>query len=285
VTVTLRRGEAADAPALGDICYRAFKAIAEAHNFTPDIPGPEHATGFISGLISHPGFYDIVALQDGKVVGSNFLDERSPISGVGPITIDPAAQNAGVGRALMDAVMRRSDERGFAGIRLLQAGYHSRSLSLYLKLGFDVREHLACVQGPPLRRSIPGYAVRSAAAADLDACNRVCFRVHGHHRSGEVADAIAQGSASVVERAGRITGYAAPVGFFGHAVSETTDDLEALIAAAEAFPGPGFIVPTRNGELMRWCLANGLRVTQALTLMSIGLYNEPQGAWLPSVLF
>jgi hypothetical protein len=28
-----------------------------------------------------------------------------------------------------------------------------------------------------------------------------------------------------------------------------------------------------------------LRVTQPLTLMSVGLYNEPAGAWFPSVLF
>jgi hypothetical protein len=95
------------------------------------------------------GFFDLVAEIDGRIVGSNFLDERNPISGVGPITIDPAIQNEGVGRALMQAIMRRSQERGFAGMRLVQAGYHSRSLALYLKLGFEVREPLACLQGPP----------------------------------------------------------------------------------------------------------------------------------------
>lgn len=89
----------------------------------------------------------------------------------------------------------------------------------------------------------------------------------------------------VVERAGRITGYSAPLAFFGHSVGETNDDLRALIAAAPSFPGPGFLVPTRNGSLMRWCLAQGLRVTQTMTLMTIGLYNQPDGAWLPSVTY
>ena len=42
-------------------------------------------------------------------------------SGVGPITVDPALQNDGAGRALMNAVMERSAERGFVGIRLVQA--------------------------------------------------------------------------------------------------------------------------------------------------------------------
>jgi hypothetical protein len=89
----------------------------------------------------------------------------------------------------------------------------------------------------------------------------------------------------VVERNGRITGYTPQIAFFAHATTETTDDLEALIAAAPAFPGPGFLVPSRNGALMRWCLGKGLRVTQSMTLMSMGLYSEPQGAWLPSVLY
>ena len=127
--------------------------------------------------------------------------------------------------------------------------------------------------------------MRPAAADDLAACDQLCFRVHGHSRSGELADAIAQGAARVVERNGRITGYATPIAFSGHAVAETDDDLRALIGAAESFPGPGFLVPACNGELMRWCLGEGLRITQTMTLMTRGLYNQPAGAWLPSVLY
>jgi hypothetical protein len=170
-------------------------------------------------------------------------------------------------------------------MRLVQAGYHSRSLALYLKLGFDVREPLACLQGPAIGKAVPGHAVRAATANDLPDCNRLCSRVHGHDRSGELADAVAHGEARVVERAGRVTGYATPVAFFGHAVGETNDDLKALIGTAASFPGPGFLVPTRNGELLRWCLAEGLRITQTMTLMTVGLYNQPDGAWLSSVSY
>jgi hypothetical protein len=73
--------------------------------------------------------------------------------------------------------------------------------------------------------------------------------------------------------------------FFGHAVGETNNDLKALIGAAQEFAGPGFLLPTRNGELFRWCLSNGLRITQPMTLMSKGVYNEPAGAFLPSILY
>jgi hypothetical protein len=34
---------------------------------------------------------------------------------------------------------------------------------------------------------------------------------------------------------------------------------------------------------MAWCLKAGLRIVRQSTLMTIGLYNEPQGAWLPSI--
>jgi hypothetical protein len=109
--------------------------------------------------------------------------------------------------------------------------------------------------------------------------------VHGHDRSGEVRDAIAQGAARVVERHDRITGYTTGVALFGHSIAETNDDLIALIGAAEEFGGPGFLVPMTNTELLRWCLAHELRVVSMMNLMTIGLYQQPRGAFLASVLY
>jgi hypothetical protein len=61
--------------------------------------------------------------------------------------------------------------------------------------------------------------------------------------------------------------------------------LKALIGASPGYLGPGFLLPTLNTELFRWCLEQGLGVVQAMTLMSIGFYNEPAGICLPSVLY
>jgi GNAT superfamily N-acetyltransferase len=281
----IRRATAADAEMCGKICFEAFRTVTVEHNFPPDFPSPEVASGVLSMMFGHPGFFCVVAEQDGKIIGSNCLDERTPVAGVGPITIDPAAQNRAAGRELMQAVMSRAAERKFAGIRLVQAAYHSRSLSLYAKLGFVVREPLACMQGRALQQTPAGYRVRAAQAADLAACNELCFRVHGHDRGGELHDAMQQGTALVAESAGRVKAYATSLAYFAHAVGETNEDLQALIAAAKEFQGPGILVPTRNAGLFRWCLANGLRVVQPMTLMTIGLYNEPAGAYLPSILF
>ncbi len=273
-----------DAALCGPICYAAFHNINTRHNFPPDFPSPEATTGLLTGLFSNPRFYCVVAEVDGKLVGSNCMDERGSIAGVGPITVDPSAQNNGAGRKLMEAVIARADERGNAGVRLVQAAFHNRSLSLYARLGFEAREPLSCMQGKPLARPVPGCEVRPAQAEDLAATSRICGLVHGHDREEEVADAIQNGTAKVVERGGRITGYTTGMAFFGHSVGETLIDLQALIAAAESFEGPGILVPTRNAPLFRWCLESGLRVVQPLTLMSMGLYNEPRGAWLPSIL-
>jgi len=285
MAVILRTGTLADAGICGVIAFEAFKAISSEHNFPWDFPSPDVAVALMKTLLAHRGFYSVVAEQDGTVVGSNFVDERGPIAGIGPITVDPAVQNQSIGRRLMAAVMERETERGAAGVRLLQSAYHNRSLCLYTKLGFDSREPCSKMEGPRLGIRLPGYDVRPATEADRAACNALCRRIHGHDRDGELRNAIGQATARIVEHLGRVTAYASEIAFFGHAVAETNLGLQALIGAAPNFEGGGFLLPTRNGELFRWCLQHGLRLVHQMTLMTIGLYNEPAGAYLPSVLY
>jgi predicted N-acetyltransferase YhbS len=283
--LTLRPGRPEDATMCGTICYEAFKAIAEQHNFPSSYPSPEVAIERMVARLTHPGVYAVVAELDRRVVGSNFLDERSSIAGLGPITVAPTVQNSTIGRHLMQDVLERADARHVLGVRLVLASYHARALSLYAKVGFTVRDIIARVTGAPLARQFSGYTVRPAVLADLDACNQVCWRVHGHNRSGELRDAITQGGATVVEHEGRLSGYTTAIGVSGHAVGETTEAVQALIGAASAFERGGFLVPLRNGELFRWCLSSGFRVAVPQTLMSRGFYQEPAGAFLPSILY
>jgi len=286
MALILRAPTHADAAPAGVICHDAFKTIAEKHGFPPDFPTVDVAIGLMEHMISTPEVFGMIAELDGRVVGSNFLwDSGDRVAGIGPITIEPSVQNATIGRQLMEAALDRARSRQFSSVRLVQSAYHTRSMSLYTKLGFVVREPLAVMQGSPPKVRIEGHDVRAATADDVPSANELCRRVHGHDRAIELRAALAQGAARVVWRYGRVTGYATGVGFFGHAVGESTDDLKALIAAAPAYDGPGFFVPTRNAGLFRWCLENGLRMVQPMTLMSTGLYNEPAGAFLPSVLF
>jgi hypothetical protein len=58
------------------------------------------------------------------------------------------------------------------------------------------------------------------------------WEIGSPRRNGELRDAIAQRTATVVESNGRVTGYATIIGFFGHAVGEGNDDLQAPFGAA-----------------------------------------------------
>jgi len=282
--ITIRPAETADAAVCGEIAYRAFQTLADYHSFPRPYPSAEVAVGLLSQLLVNPGFYGIVAEREGRIVGSNFVDERASIAGIGPITVDPEVEARGIGRSLMQAVVGHLADRNVAGIRLVQAAYNNRSLCLYTTMGFQTREPLSVMQGPALEVKFAGYDVRPAAETDIAACNLLCRRVHGFDRAVELRDAIAAQTAKVVEHLGQITGYATGAGSSGHAVAGTNQDLKALIGAASAFPGPGFLLSTRNHEVFAWCLASGLRLVMQMTLMTIGLYNEPCGAWRPSIL-
>lgn len=284
-TLKLRTGDLEDAQTCGEICYAAFKTISEQHNFSSDFSSIDAACDLISLLFTRSDIYSVVAEIDGQIVGSNFLSEEKIVAGIGPVTVAPNIQNATVGRHLMVAVLDRAGQKGFASVRLVQAAFHNRSLALYTKLGFDVREPLVSIQGQALKLKLPDYPVRLATTDDLAACNRLCHQVHGFDRSRDLSQAIKQGTATVVEHEKTISGYATSIGFFGHAVGKSNENLMALIGAATSFAGQGFLIPTRNSQLFRWCLQQGLRVIQPMTLMSFGSYDRPTGAFLPSILF
>lgn len=285
-TVTLRPGRPEDAAACGAICFGAFGALNRRHGFPPEFPTPEPVSGVMSFLFAQPWIESVVAESGGRIVGSNFLWASSPVAGVGPITVEAGAQGGSIGRLLMERVLEIARARRIPSVRLVQAAFNTASMTLYTKLGFDVREPLVCMNGTPPREKIPGLTVRKMTAADIGACNDVCRRVHGFERGGELPPAIEQGTATVaIHGDDEVIGYATDIGFFGHAVATENSTLIALIAAAEGISGAGFLLPSRNGEVFRWCLARGLRMVQPMTLMSSGLYNEPRGAFLPSILF
>jgi predicted N-acetyltransferase YhbS len=287
--VHVRPIEPADADAAARIVYEAFAGIHDHHRFARDFPTLEAAAELTSAFIAHPSIHGVVAEIDGRVVGSNFLDERGPVRGVGPITVDPAAQGRGVGRRLMQAVIDRG--AGGAGIRLLQDAFNVRSLSLYASLGFDVAEPIVLMTGQPRMAPVAAVEVRPLEEADIPEAERLHRRVHGFERTAELRDALAApGMAPTVAiRGDRIVAYATTLTFFpaAHAVAESDADVLALIAvtlAAQDAPA-SFLVPTRQAQLFRSLLAMGLRVVKPMVYMTIGDYRRPNGAWIPTVLY
>lgn len=193
MSITLRRGVAKDAEQCARFATMRSKPLRNSTTSPLTSLLQKLPSMYYPAYSNTPTIYGVVAELDGRIVGSNFIDERSIIAGIGPITVEPEVQNRSVGRELMQHVMARAAQQRFPGYRLVQAAYHNRSLSLYAKLGFVAREPLSAMQGPRLAVQIPGYSVRPATTSDLGACNQVCMKVHGHDREGELIDSIKQG--------------------------------------------------------------------------------------------
>jgi predicted N-acetyltransferase YhbS len=291
MSLKFRPGNVDDAYKVGTIIFNAFSTIAQKHGFPSDFPSIDIAKDAAMSLLSNLNFYSVIAEEDSKVIGINFLDERSnKVAGIGPLAVDPKSQNKGVGKQLMINTMQRARNKKFAGMRLLQASYHNRSLALYASLGFETREPISTMQGKPIQATIPGRTVRTATIEDIDYCNDICKQIHGHDRNGEIIDSIKQGGAKVVIHSGKITGYTCGLDFFNHSVGLTNDDIKALIASVATnddgnYGGSGILIPTRNTQLFHWCLNNGLKLVQQLLLMTVGMYNEPAGSYMPSILY
>jgi predicted N-acetyltransferase YhbS len=290
--ITLRPARPTDHADVSRIVFEAFGHIAREHNFPPDFPVIQKAEGMAQMALHHPKWFGVVAESDGRVIGSNFLDQRDAIAAVGPITVDPAVHCRGAGRKLMQAVIDRSRESGHPGTRLVQEPFNTVSLPLYTSLGFDTKEPLALMTGkvrPTATTPRPGTTVRPITPADLPACADLCKRVHGFDRANDLSDALAHFRPHLAERAGRITAYASAPAFWimNHGVAETDDDLFDLLAGVSAaFAEPlSLLIPTRRGDLFRWCLQSGLRMVKPMTLMAMGEYHEPRGAFFPSVQY
>ena len=282
--IIYRKATESDVERLGTIAYEAFYKVSTEHNFPPDLPAPEVGIGLAGMMIGRDDIFSVVA-ENGRILGSNFLWESDEIDGVGPITVDPEVQNSSIGRELMERVIQRSADSGKAGIRLVQAAYHNRSLALYTKLGFDVVEPLSALNGKPFTANIVDRTVRPLTNDDVENANKLCIAAHGISRKNEISGAADAGSGLVVENAGRLTGYATALGFFGHAIGQTNDDLKALIGSGREISGPGILLPTRNGDVMRFCFENGLRIVMPMSLMSKGYYQTPRNPFLPSILY
>ena len=276
----------ADIEAAARAAFAAHSELAARNGHPSEHPNLAFSTGLVKVKVKDPNSRGFVAEQRGRILGSVFLNffPSASIAAVGPLTVDPSAEGSGAGRLLLASALDLANECGVPHVRLVQSPAHLRSLVLYSKLGFAAREPLVLMHGSAAA-PVGDRSVRKANADDISPCERLCERIHGFIRRDEISGAVEQGTATVVVHDGKITGYATGIGLRGHAVGETTEDIKALIAAAPAILGPGFFVPIRNTGLLRWLLANGYRAMWQATLMSSGSYQDPAGAFLPSIAY
>ncbi len=281
----VREATAEDGEHCGRIFYDAFESIAARHSHPIEPPSREFTRFMVRQMLAGEGFVGLVAERNGEVLGSAFVDERAVIAGIGPVTVDPAAQDVGVGRELMKAVVRREHDRGAVGSGSFRPPTTTGPLRSTRSSASWSASHCRSCRAPRRRSASPdsesaphtnrtwGRATRSALASTATTAVT------------SFATRSPPGPRSVVECPGGICGYATGFGYGWHAVAETNEHLIALLAPHKRSWALGSSFRSRNAELLRWCLTHGLRIVQQSTLMTTGLYNEPSGSWLPSIAY
>ena len=173
-TIEVIRPEPAHVSELARICYEAFGGLHDRHNVVRDFPDIDFAQMVIGLFVTRPEIFGVAARVNGELAGSNYLSLFDEVSGVGPITVDPAQQGKQVGRNLMQAVLDEAERRGIRQVRLVQEAVNTTSGPLYASLGFDVREPLAFLILKPAAAGDP--AVRPFRPEDFPAIDDLCRR-------------------------------------------------------------------------------------------------------------
>lgn len=286
MTIELVRAKPEHTETLARICHLAFDTLHQRHNVHRDVPDEQVGGLIIGGVINRPDYSGVVAIENGRVVGSNFLLHADDVCGVGPITVDPRVQTRGIGRMLMQWVIdearrvRGADVR----VRLFQEAVNTTSLSLYTNLGFRWCDAAAMMN--PKAAEMDHPAIAPMTEADLPEVGRLSRERGGFSRERDAAQLMKLGLPGfVLRRDGRVVGYQI-ASLFGHAAAETTEELLALCAhTARHVPPPMavVIVPMSQSAVFSAALAKGFRVAKVVNAMSIGAYGLAKGPSLPSI--
>jgi predicted N-acetyltransferase YhbS len=140
-----------DIEAAARAAFAAHSALAARQGHPSEHPSPAFSAGLLSLKVKDQNAFGFVAEQNGKIVGSVFLNRfpSTPVAAIGPLTVDPEAEGSGAGRSLLRVAFDHARALSIPQVRLVQSPAHLRSLALYSKAGFDVREPLVLMQSPP----------------------------------------------------------------------------------------------------------------------------------------
>jgi GNAT superfamily N-acetyltransferase len=199
---------------------------------------------------------------------------ESGFASFGMIIVAPALQGRGIGRLLMDELLRQADGRSII-LNSTREGYR-----LYERLGFvpcgQVNQHQAVLLiAPPELRA--NGAIRLLRREDIGAIRDLDWRASGMWRTQLLDALLAVGKFVVVESGGRVQGYACVRRFgrgvvIGPVIARDAMDAKALIAALAAEYRGEFVridVPASSG-LSPWLEEIGLRHVDQVVAMVRG---------------
>ena len=146
-TTTIRKAKDTDAPALGRLGALLVRMHHEFDDrrFIPASPHTEQGYGsFLASQISESDVVLLVAEQDGEVAGYayggdegyDYMSLRGPAGVLHDIVVDPKYRGQGIGRLLLDAMVKALEERGVPRIVLSTATQNETAQSLFRSAGF-----------------------------------------------------------------------------------------------------------------------------------------------------
>jgi GNAT superfamily N-acetyltransferase len=284
-----------DLPAAAAICQNAFNSFNESVGLAPEFPPAEivDVPNFLLGQAFTDGFEGFVAVNsDGEIVGSNLVELRDEIAGIGPISVATGGQNAGAGRLLMQACMQAAAKRGMRTVRLHQIGSNAKSFSLYLDLGFTPLLTCGQYEGCCTAKAPAGFTCEPLSAGVVEACSALHRRACGVHRRRDIAAMIGSPHPNCVvfdASTREVVAYTTGSFLCGHTVAASDDAFKALVvfqsqaiqaqqSAGAPLPPTTMFVPHAYPHLLRWLSKNGFRLNRQIVQMGYGAEDvNPSG--------
>jgi GNAT superfamily N-acetyltransferase len=203
-----------DLPAARSICgiaFGTFLGAPDPENFWADRDyvygrcGAEHVASFAAEL-------------DGELVGSNFATRWGTVGFFGPITMRPARQGRGIGKALVEAVSGQFEAWGVSHAGLCTFPQSPLHIALYGKFGFRARFLTAIMAAPARPGGDAGAWSRYSALSESErgaveaACREVTDSLYvGLDLGAEIRTVMARGLGDTLllwDGASRLAGFA-----------------------------------------------------------------------------
>lgn len=244
-----------------------------------------------------PGCCVVAMDESNRLVGSAFFHPRETHVGIGVVTVHPSSFGRGVGRALMEEIIRIADGMP---LRLVSSAMNLDSFSLYTRLGFVPQMLL---QSMTLDAPMYGFPhastqMRTATMADVPAIADFEFRLNGIRKEKDyrffIENAASGWRLAVIEKAdGDLAGFLAASeqptdNLLGQGVAEDESTMLELMQGMmnQHFRGKtvAFILPSACTRLVSQAYTWGARNRETNLLSVLGNAPPMLGITLPTFL-
>lgn len=300
MAIVIRKMEIDEAEETGKIIVQAFNDVFIKHGLPAPFQSWQAGQGIAYGYAGHDPEGCLVATENGKIIGSGFIHLRGDKASIGPMSVSPEHQNKGLGRAIMEALLKIGSKA--SSIRLIQDSFNTVSFSLYTKIGFQARDVVLSLllrepadYHPPSRSpaasATDNREIRLIERKDLPKILELDKKVMGFDREKDFNLLINQGVGfqSRMKNSHRTNGfifcypYREKIIFLGPGVALNLDYLrDLLIEILQQNKGACIRVKmfASHPDLARFLLDAGFQIIGLGTFMVRGNYERPPGRQL-----